>query len=120
MFTIKHIAANGHEFAVEAVSYSVEPLPFENVEGTVGGFDIRIMGYDQPHMSGDSVGLWYGRKECGPGLGNDAIYVMNSKGATIASHYFSLPGATSPGKAQADPAFVTSNQNVTGGITHEL
>lgn len=80
MFTIKHIDPRGMEFAVECVSYAVEPVA--DCPG-----DVRIMGFDDNHMSANHVGFWYGRRT-GRTLGVNEIHIMNRFGATVASHYF--------------------------------
>ncbi len=80
MFTIKHIDRLFNEFAIEAESYEVQ---FDNAANLV-----RFMTYDKPYRDGSYTGLWAGVPHDHGGPDIDTIYVMNSRGATVAKHHF--------------------------------
>ena len=82
MFTVKHIDNLGNEFAIEAASYEVA---FDHPANLV-----RIMTYDQPYRNGNYTGLWAGVPHDHRGPDTESVYVMNSKGATIAQHHFKV------------------------------
>lgn len=98
MFTIKYIASNGEEFAMECGSYFVEPLPAQ----TSNCADMRFTTYDAPWRGAEYSGLWAG-KRCDRRPDADQIHVMNRFGATVASHYFE-PKMFQGGDASAQAA----------------
>jgi hypothetical protein len=96
MFTIKHVAADGSEFAMECASYYVDRTEHE------GRFRFRT--FDTPYRTDTFSMLWAGD---GPHTSEhlpDTIYVMNRDGATVAKYCFHRSHREESGEAQADPA----------------
>lgn len=101
MFTIKHIAPNGHEFAMECASYAVEPLEPVN---TSDEQRFRLLTFDTPYRQDEYSMMWAGCRS-GRYPGAEELHVMNRFGATIASHYFTNDSQQgSYGGTCADPA----------------
>lgn len=82
MFTVKHVAPNGDEFAIEAESYEVQWDHQADI--------VRVMTYDQKHRDGNYTGLWVGvparsGNRMVPDFATHTIYVMNRYGATVST-----------------------------------
>ena len=92
MFTIKHVDSLGNEFAIEAESYEVA---FEHQSNFV-----RIVTYDNKFRDGCYTGLWAGIPHDNGGPDVETIYVMNSRGSTIATHHFKAEELTAQASAQ--------------------
>lgn len=82
MFTIKHIDADGNEFAIEAASYEIKR---ERHDGKP--VLLRLMTYDTLYRDGNYSGFWVGVATQGTPA-SQCIYVMNQHGATIATMTF--------------------------------
>lgn len=80
MFTVKHIDADGNEFALECRCYDV-------TRGAQG--ETRIMTYDTAYRDpNEYTGLWCGKRvDFAPIGGLWTIYVMNRFGSTIATYH---------------------------------
>lgn len=78
MFTIKHVDSSFNEFAIEAESF----------EARLDPDCFRFMAYDQKYRDGAYTGLWAGEAHDYKTPDTDTIYVMNSKGATVAVYHF--------------------------------
>lgn len=105
MFTVKHVAPNGDEFAIEAESYEVQ----WDREADL----VRVMTYDQKYRDGNYTGLWVGVPARGR---NDpsppdvhAVYVMNRFGSTISTTWYrEAPEGHFDHPQQADPELVAA------------
>lgn len=80
MFTVKHIDADGNEFAIECRSYEVT----KGKDGCT-----RIMTYDTPYRTpNEYTGLWAGKPvDFAPIGGLWSIYIMNRFGSTVSTHH---------------------------------
>lgn len=91
MLTVKHIRADGTEFASEYGSYTAGPCQMSD-----GSRRWEYMAYQTPYAQREYSTMWAGHPTSRrPGV--EELHVMNRYGATIASYYFTLPDeATEP------------------------
>lgn len=97
MFTIKHIDSQGSETAIECQTYDIS----QDQRFGLGG--VMVCAYDTPFRTSENIGCWLGMRQWQRRPGDHEIHIMNSRGATVSSVYFSDHAMPEGAAQQADP-----------------